>query len=119
MTSDHSDWAETLREVLGDDLRMTAQYTEDEYEHLYIRDDVQQEYAQDELEDIRREIIVLQLAKGRIEDVTHAGKCRFLSYRLDDAFVYLIPKGGYTGRFVSVNPEATSKESQILDICSF
>lgn len=119
MSGRYSDWIAPLEENFGDDLRMAAQFAPDEYRHLYLRDDIRERYTAEVLDEIRRELIVLLHAKARIETIAHAGECRYLLYRLDDAVVFLFPRRDYSGRFVSLSPESVATHAGIADLCSY
>lgn len=119
MPREYTDWIEPLRKEYGDDLRMAAQYNEDEYLHLYRRDDLTEKYGLGELEDIRYELIALTLTKNRIERIARAGDHRYLISQLEEATIYLFPETGFSGRFVSLEADTDHDQSKIIDLCAF
>lgn len=119
MTRKYTDWIAPLQEEVGNDLRMAAQYTEEEYEHLFLHDDVKPKYTQGELENLRHEKVALTLTKNRIERIANAGNCQYFTFRLDDAFIFVFPKTLHAGRFVSVEPDAAVENTDIIEICAF
>lgn len=107
------DLVEDLRGDLGEGVRMVLVYGETEYDHAYLRDDIDDEYTEADLEGLRREIIVFGLGKERIGDVTHVGELRHIIYDTEDAFSIQIPLGKHEGVFVSVDDE---HEDDVFDV---
>ena len=99
------DLVDELRDDIGDGVRMVLVYGETEYDHAYLRDDIDDEYTETDLEGLRREIIVFGLGKERIGDVTHVGELRHVIYDTEDAFSIQVPLGKHEGVFVSVDDE--------------
>lgn len=63
-----------LQDRLGDDLRSVGWYAEDEYEVVYARDDVIEEYTAEEIEDVFRDLGVESLEKDLLEDMYGHGR---------------------------------------------
>ena len=119
MTENDPDWIGTLKEELGDDLRVATEYDETGYVSRYVRDDLEKGYSSEALDEIRQEMIVLMLGKDRIEEFTDAGEFNALTYWLDRAIIYHFPETEeYYGRVVSVEPDAESKRRAIFDASS-
>ncbi|NHN46495.1 hypothetical protein G9464_02630 [Halostella sp. JP-L12] len=119
MSDEKPNWIATLKTKLGDDLRVAVEYDETGYVSRYVRDDLDEEYSSDDLNEIRQEMIVLMLGKDRIEEFLTAGEFRALTYWLDDAIIYHFPETeAFYGRVVSVEPEGESMRAAIFDACS-
>ena len=119
MTEDEPEWIDTIREELGDDLRVAVEYDQTGYVSRHLRDDLAEEYTAADLDKVRQEMIVLMLGKDRIEEFTNAGGFKALTYWLDSAIVYHFPETDqFYGRVVSVEPEAESKRRVVFDACS-
>lgn len=114
--SEPFDLTEDLEAILGDDLRMAFVYGESELERLYLRDDIRDSYTDEELEGLRREVIVMALGKERIPDVTHVGELRHIIYDTEDALSVQVPLSKYEGVFVSFGGEdATAVLFDVVD----
>ncbi|MFC4448910.1 DUF7522 family protein [Halorussus aquaticus] len=100
---------EMCRREVGDALRIAAVYTETEFEHLYLREDLDRQYTPAEIVTLRRELIVFALGKQQLADVTHAGKVRQIICEMDDAIALQFPVAGHFGVFVSI--EASERDS--------
>ncbi len=94
---------------------MALVYGETEYENLYLRDDIRDEYTEADLEGLRREIIVFGLGKERIGDVTHVGELRHIIYDTEGALSIQFPLGEYEGVFVSIGNEAQSELFDVIE----
>lgn len=119
MSQELPDWIAALRETLGEDLRIAVEYDQTGYVSRYLREDLDEEYSPEELDDIRQEMIVLMLGKDRIEEFTNVGDFNALTYWLDEAIIYHFPETeAFYGRVVSVEPAAESMREGIFDACS-
>ncbi|MFC4550594.1 MULTISPECIES: DUF7522 family protein [Halorussus] len=112
---DPSELTETLRTSVGDDLRMVGVYSEHDFDHLYLRDELADRYEPADLDTLRREIIVLALGREKVEDVTSAGPLRRIVYETEDAFAVQVPFDGHDGVFVSIDADARSKLFDVAD----
>ncbi|WP_135534239.1 hypothetical protein [Halostella pelagica] len=102
-----------LRETLDDRLRMALVYEETQYKHIYLDEELRNEYSQSDIERLRREIIVLALGKNRLTDFTHVGELRRIIYDTDDAMSIQFPLGEHEGVFVSID---TENEAELFDV---
>lgn len=92
-----------LREQVGDDLRVVAEYDAEGYDAFYVRGDVtpRLERIADEL----HEDLVLQgIGRERLEDLFDAGDLHCSMHRFDDLMAFHFLSAAYTGLFVSVDP---------------
>ncbi|NHN49042.1 hypothetical protein G9464_15780 [Halostella sp. JP-L12] len=119
MSETEPDWITTLREKLGEELRVAVEYDESGYVSRYLRDDLEEEYTLAELDEIRQELIVLMLGKDRIEEFANVGEFVALTYWMDRAIIYHFPETeSFYGRVVSVEPSAESVREEIFEACS-
>ncbi|UPV73800.1 hypothetical protein M0R89_14795 [Halorussus limi] len=110
---DPSELTRTLRTEVGDALRMVAVYEETEFDHLYLRDDLDSQYSRVDLEALRREIIVLGLGREKVDEVTASGSLRRIVYETEDVFAVQTPTDTHTGVFVSFD---SSKRTRLFDV---
>ena len=113
--ADASELTARLQDTVGDDLRMVGVYSESDFDHLYLRDELAERYEPADLDTLRREIIVLALGREKVEDVTSAGPLRRIVYETEDAFAVQVPAGGHDGVFVSVDSAVRSKLFDVAD----
>lgn len=119
MSETDPDWITSLREQLGEELRVAVEYDESGYVSRYVREDLDEEYSAEELDEIRQELIVLMLGKDRIEEFANVGEFTALTYWMDRAIIYHFPETeSFYGRVVSVEPSAEPMREEIFQACS-
>lgn len=105
----HEELAATLREKLGDDLRAVRVVagTEDgvESEHLYIREDIDEVYTEEEKGRITEEVVYHTLGEGYRSDLFRSGEPNYTLYAFDEALVMLFYEDETHGTVVSVDSD--------------
>ncbi|MDZ7689227.1 MAG: hypothetical protein U5J64_11065 [Halobacteriales archaeon] len=105
----HEKLAANLRESVGDDLRAVRVVagTEDgaEHVHLYLRDDVDENYTDEEKERITDEVVYHTLGEGYRSNLFRSGEPRYTLYAFDEAFVFLFYEDEAHGTAVSVDTD--------------
>jgi len=96
-----------LRDSVGDNLRAVRVVagTEDgaEYEHLYIREDIEEMYDGEDMERITDEVIYHTLGEGYRSNLFHSGEPNYTMYAFDEALVALFYEDDTHGTAVSVD----------------
>jgi hypothetical protein len=103
----HGELAEMLRERVGDNLRAVrvVTSTEDggEYEHLFIREDIEEMYDEEDMKRITDEVIYHTLGEGYRSNLFHSGEPNYTAYVFDEAVVLLFYEDDAHGTAVSVD----------------
>lgn len=103
----HEELAEMLRDEVGDDLRVVrvVASTEDgtDYEHLFIRDDIDEMYDEEDMKRITDEVIYHTLGEGYRSGLFRIGKPNYTVYAFDEAVIMLFYEDDAHGTAVSVD----------------
>lgn len=65
---------DVAREHVGDSLRTVATYHEREYDLLFLRDDIADQYSTDELRRVFDELALAGLGQDYLKSIFHAGR---------------------------------------------
>lgn len=105
----HEELAEMLRDRVGDDLRAVriVASTEDgaEYEHLFIRDDIEEMYDEEDMKRITDEVVYHTLGEGYRSNLFHTGEPNYTVYSFDKAVIMLFYEDEAHGTAVSVDSD--------------
>ena len=118
MSSPESEIVGTLRTHVGDKLRVVAEYGPDEYHILYQRDDVEDGYTDEELEQAFQDLILEGMARGHLEGVFRLGafKCGVITF--EEGIVFHFATGEYSGVAVSVDDDAEFEFNSFVADCT-
>jgi hypothetical protein len=91
-----------LRELVGDDLRVVAEYGAEGYDAFYLREDItpRLDAVADEIHD---DLVLQGIGRGRLEDLFDAGALHCSMHRFDDLMAFHFTAGELTGLFVTVD----------------
>jgi hypothetical protein len=74
VTTNVERFTDHLCDRLGDDLRSVGWYTDDEYEVVYARDDVIDQYSDEDVAEVFRDLGIESLEKGMLEEMYEHGR---------------------------------------------
>ncbi|AUV84468.1 hypothetical protein C2R22_23260 (plasmid) [Salinigranum rubrum] len=111
------DLAGFLEERAGDYLRAVGHYTQDSYEILYLRDDIQTKYAEDQIEEIVEELRWGSFAKSNQEGLYNLGTLNCTVQCFDEGVVMQFFHDETSGALVSLDPEAASQLHRFVGEC--
>lgn len=107
------EFVDRLRTVCGESLRVVANFESIDYELAYFREDLREQYSDEDVEAVYREVIAEGLSVNKISDVMDAGHQQARITVLEEAIVFVFPIDRLEGIFVSVDRDA---ETTILDV---
>ena len=117
----HEKLAETLRGRMEDDLRSVRVVAATEegavYEHLHLRDDLEEEYTAEENQRIAEEVVFHTLGQGHRSSLFRSGKPNYTVYAFDKAFVVLFYESDEVGTAVSLQSGFDGRLREIADVC--
>lgn len=97
---------ETLRDAIGDDLRVVAKYDRDGYDIVYSRDGLTGR-VDDRAPDIHDELVLQGIGREHLEGLFDAGDLQCSMHRFDDLTAFHFVQNGYTGIFISIDSDAS------------
>lgn len=109
--------AELCQQEAGAYLRTVVHYENSDYEMLYLRDDVADEYTTSELTKYYDELSVEEEREKRQTDVLNVGNHHATLRMYDDALILHFPQGDDIGTVISFDPEAGRECSQFVVRC--
>ena len=117
----HEELADMLRERVGDNLRAVrvVARTEEgaEYEHLYIREDINEMYDKEDMKRITEEVIYHTLGEGYRSNLFHSGEPNYTLYAFDEALVTLFYEDDAHGTAVSVDSDFDGSVRELATDC--
>lgn len=110
-------FTEHLRDRLGDDLRSVGWYTGDEYELVYAREDVIDQYTDEEVADVFRDLGVESLEKEMLEEMYEHGRLNCTVRCFDEAIeMHFVATQG-EGLAVALEPAAFVAHETFIGEC--
>ncbi|AUV84469.1 hypothetical protein C2R22_23265 (plasmid) [Salinigranum rubrum] len=106
-----------LQHELGPQLRSVAYYEENEREILYARDDVTEQYTDEQIEQIFQDLFFETWGRFQQETLYAHGNLNSIVRCFDDAVEMHFPLGELSGVAVAVDPEAVPELYSITDDC--
>ncbi len=116
-TAAAEDLAAFLHERVGDNLRSVAYYHADEYEVVYLRDDVADQYSSDDHEHIARDVRLENVTKAQQEDLYVHGRLQCTVRAFDDAVEMHFPFDDTSGVTVALDAEALTAHRTFVGRC--
>jgi len=117
----HEELAESLRDRVGDDLRAVRVVASKEdgadYEHLFIREDLEEAYTEEEMDRITDEVVYHTIGEGYRSGLFRIGEPRYTVYAFDEALVFLFYENGEYGTAVSVDADFKDSVRDLASEC--
>lgn len=105
-----------LRDSFGEALRGVGLVRDNEYNVLYMRDDIEPQYSNDALDEIGRDLILESLRKEPLEDVYVAGgEYEFSSIGFRRMVILLFTVDGGTGLVLSIELDFFDDLNSVVD----
>lgn len=95
-----SDLVKEFREV-GGNLRMLARLGSASWDLEYIREDLEGEYTESDLQEGYRNLMANQISSEELEKIGESGDLLAQQYHFEERIVFQIPASRYQGLFVS------------------
>lgn len=96
-----------LREETGQFLRSVIHYTSDDYEILYLREDIESEYQDGDIEQVINNLRMESIDTPRQEQMYVHGRLGSTIRVFEDAVEIHLPHDDYEGTAIALDPEAT------------
>lgn len=106
-----------LRERVGDSLRTVGTYDADGYDVRYMRDDVEALYTEEELEAVRRELVLQDVEMAYLGDLFEGGDLSCAVHSFDDLVTFHFVDEEFAGLFVTVDADTTLELKAFVDRC--
>lgn len=104
-----------LRDRAGERLRGVTMYDGEEYELLYLREDVRGNRLKSEVDDM---LVYLQRNSHAGEEAAfHFGAHRASTQFYDDAVVIHVPDGDHTGTVVTLDNDGSGQLDGLVEAC--
>jgi hypothetical protein len=109
--------ASYLDQQAGDSLRAVGHYSADDYEVVHLRDDLRQQYTDDEIEGIVEGLRWESFGKSTQEGQFHLGPLNCSIKAFEEAVVMHFPYDDKRGTLVSLDSGAARDLLQFIDEC--
>jgi hypothetical protein len=96
---------ERVREHVGTHLRAVVTYSDTDYELIYLRSDLDDEYGVERIDRIHRELVLEGIGREYLEDLFDAGPLRCSMHGFEEAMTFHFADPD-SGLFVSVDSAA-------------
>jgi hypothetical protein len=106
-----------LREEVGDSLRAVGRYDEEGYDVLFIREDVADEFSQEDIEEIHHDMVLKGLGNQHIESLFNDEALECSIYQFEDSVRLHFVNDDYLGYYVSFDYDGDTNPSRIVDEC--
>ena len=107
-----------LQAEVGDALRSVATYDRGDYELLYVRDDIDAAYSDEERAELFKQIEIEGMGYSHFEGLFHTGALESAIYGFEKALMVQFPADEFTGLFVTVDRDVTMNPESIIQTCS-
>jgi hypothetical protein len=101
----------------GEALRAVGHYSEDEYEVVHLRDDLRQQYTDEEIQAIVEDLRWESFTKSSQEGQFHLGGLKCSIQAFEEGVVMHFPYDDQHGTLVSLDPGAARDLMQFIDDC--
>lgn len=106
-----------LRDQVGDNLRSIAYYDDGDYEVVYLRDDVADQYTENEQERVGRDVRLESVAKGHQEDLYVHGSLQCTVRVFEDAVEMHFAFEDGTGVTAALDAESLTAQRTFVGRC--
>ena len=117
MGTKQKELVEFLREEVGGSLRAVGRYDKEGYKVLYAREDVVDEFSQEDLEKIHHEMVLKGLGNQHIESLFNDEELECSIYQFENIVRLHFVKEDYRGYYVSFDYAGDLNPSKIVDEC--
>jgi len=108
---------EFLREEVGSNLRAVGKYDKEGYDVLYAREDVVDEFSQEDIQKIHHEMVLKGLGNQHIESLFNDEELECSIYQFESIVRLHFVKEDYRGYYVSFDYSGDTNPSRIVDEC--
>lgn len=109
---------QTLQGEVGDSLRIVFTYDRSETAVHHIRDDLAEEYTDDELERAFDQLEIEGMGYAHFERLLHVGRMECAIYGFEGALIFQFPNDEFTGLVVSVDRNVELNPESIIGECT-
>ncbi len=117
MGTKQKDLVDLLKDEVGDRLRAVGEYDKDDYYVLYIREDVAEEFTQEDIGEIHHEMVLKGLGNQHIESLFDDEPLECSIYQFKSIARLHFVKEDYLGYYVSFDYDGNVNPSKIVDEC--
>lgn len=115
--SSATDLVPFLKEEAGEYLRSVVHYCGKDREILYLKEEIEEQYTEDDLEDIFESLFFEAFGRGYQEEMYVHGQLNCVVRCFDEAVELHFPHGETTGTAVALEPAATADLEGLVDNC--
>ena len=115
--SDTHRWVQKLHEEAGDALRSVAKYGEEDYEMLYLRENVDAIYSEDELDKVFDDLRLEGWGRATLQELFNAGPLECSIYGFDEAMMFHFVDDGFKGALVTYDRNAGVETEEFIQAC--
>jgi hypothetical protein len=98
-------------------LHAVGHYSTDDYEVVYLRDDVREQYSDDEIEDVVEDLRWESFAKSTQERQYRLGSLNCSMQAFEEGIVMHFPYDDNRGTLISLEPRAARQLTGCIDDC--
>lgn len=106
-----------LHEEAGDSLRSVSRYEEDTYEKLFLRENVDAIYSEDEFEEIFEDLRLEGWGRDTLEDLFNAGDLECSVYGFEQAMMFHFVTSDFKGALVTYDRDAGVDTEEFIRVC--
>jgi hypothetical protein len=117
MGTKQKELVEFLREEVGSNLRAVGKYDKEGYDVLYAREDVVDEFSQEDIQKIHHEMVLKGLGNQHIESLFNDEELECSIYQFESIVRLHFVKEDYRGYYVSFDYSGGTNPSRIVDEC--
>lgn len=99
-------------------LRSVSIYGEDEYDMLYMRENVDAVYSLEDIADVFDDLRLEGWGRDRLQDLFNAGKLECSIYGFDEAMMVHFVKNGFEGVFITYDRGDGIDVEQFIRVCN-
>lgn len=108
---------EFLKKEVGDELRSVIFYDKDEFEPIYVRDDVRDQYTDSELEQVHHELGMASFGKTALESLYVHGELKCTVHCFENAIEMHFVATEAEGVAVGLDPAAFVSHRTFIGRC--
>lgn len=106
-----------LKEEIGNELRSVIYHDEETFDLVYARDDVREQYSENDLEQVRQELGVSSFGKPALEDLYVHGELNCTVHCFDEAIEMQFIVSDTEGIAVGLDPAAFVTHRTFIGRC--
>lgn len=103
-----------LREEAGSNLRSVVYFDGLEHEIVYVRDDVDDRYSEDDIASVVESLLAESVRREQLEDLYVHGDLNCTVQAFDDALELHFPHDDLSGTAIAFDPEAGSELNELI-----